>query len=109
MPKFMRYKGQQLLENVGSAGQKLLQESEVTIVGVGALGTNVLEILARAGVGKIKIIDRDIVEITNLQRQALFNEDDVLKPKATVAKEKINLINSEIEVSSQVIDLDYDN
>ena len=105
----MRYSRQEILENIGQEGQRLLRNSTITIVGIGALGTIVLDILARAGIGKIKIIDRDIIELNNLQRQTLFNEEDLAKPKALVAKEKINIINSDIEVQAHVVDLDYDN
>lgn len=105
----MRYSRQEVLENLGKERQQLLLESKISIVGVGALGTTLLEILARAGVGRIKLIDRDIVEMVNLQRQSLFSEDDILKPKAVVAKEKINAINSDVEVEQHVEDLDYDN
>ncbi len=105
----MRYRRQEVLDVIGTKNQELLKNSSVTIVGIGALGTVALDLLARAGVGKIKIIDRDIIELNNLQRQTLFNEEDLGKPKASVAKEKINIINSEIEVEAHIADLDYDN
>lgn len=103
----MRYNRQEIL--IGNSNQEILKNSQVTIVGIGALGTIVLDILARAGIGKIKIIDRDIIELNNLQRQILFNEEDLAKSKALVAKEKINIINSEIEIEAYVADLDFDN
>jgi len=105
----MRYNRQEALDIIGKNNQLLLKQSSVAIVGVGAIGTVVLDILSRAGIGKIKIIDRDIIELNNLQRQTLFNEEDLGKPKALVAKEKTNLINSEIEIEANVLDLDYDN
>lgn len=105
----MRYNRQEILNEIGLERQELLKDSTVTIVGIGALGTIVLDILSRAGVGKIKIIDRDIIELNNLQRQTLFTEEDLYKPKAVVAKEKINIINSEVQVEARVTDIDYDN
>lgn len=105
----MRYIRQVQFSKMGKDNQEKLSRSVVVIVGIGALGTTLLDILARAGIGKIKIIDRDIVELNNLQRQTLFNEEDLGKPKVTVAKEKISQINSEITVEEHLIDLDYDN
>ncbi len=105
----MRYARQEILKEIGSNKQEKLLNSNVTIVGIGALGTNALDLLARAGVGRIKIIDRDIVEINNLQRQTLFNEEDLGKPKVNAAKEKISQINSEIDIEAHLIDLDHDN
>ena len=94
----MRYIRQEIYPKIGKENQEKLKSSKVSIVGIGALGTTVLDILARAGIGKIKIIDNDIVELNNLQRQTLFNEKDINKLKVEVAKEKIKLINSEIEI-----------
>ena len=105
----MRYNRQEILKNIGEKGQVKLTEASVVILGVGALGTVVLDILARAGIGKIKLIDRDVIELNNLQRQTLFTEEDLGKPKAIVAKEKINLVNSEVEILAHVLDLDYEN
>ena len=94
---------------IGKNAQRKLENSKVSIVGIGATGTAVLEILARAGIGSIKIIDRDVVELGNLHRQNLFTEEDINKPKAMAAKERIIQINSEINVESFVTDLDFDN
>jgi len=105
----MRYARQEIFQKIGKENQKKLAQASVTIVGIGALGTTVLDMLARAGVGNIKIIDRDIIELNNLQRQTLFTEEDVNKPKVTIAKEKIAKINSEIKIEAHLIDLDYDN
>ena len=93
-----RYSRQVILQNIGEDGQKKLLSSSVAIVGCGALGTVAANNLARAGVGKISIIDRDFVELNNLQRQMLFDENDVGAPKAVAAAEKIGAINSEIKV-----------
>jgi molybdopterin/thiamine biosynthesis adenylyltransferase len=104
-----RYSRQVILENIGEDGQAKLLKSTVAIVGCGALGTIAANNLARAGVGKLIIIDRDFVELNNLQRQMLFDENDVGAPKAVAAAEKINAINSEIEVNPVIKDLNYTN
>ena len=104
-----RYSRQVILENIGEDGQAKLLKSSVAIVGCGALGTIAANNLARAGVGKLIIIDRDFVELNNLQRQMLFDENDVGTPKAVAAAEKINAINSEIEVNPVIKDLNYTN
>ena len=104
-----RYSRQEILQNIGEEGQKKLLESSVVIIGCGALGTVAANNLARAGVGKITIIDRDFVELNNLQRQMLFDEKDVGTPKAVAAAEKIIAINSEIEIYPVIKDLNYTN
>lgn len=104
-----RYSRQIILENIGKKGQEKLLNSSVAIVGCGALGTVAANNLARAGVGKIKIIDRDFVELNNLQRQMLFDENDVGSPKAVAAATKVHDINSEIEVVPVIKDLNYTN
>nr|WP_213809835.1 ThiF family adenylyltransferase [Jeotgalicoccus sp. WY2] len=82
-----RYSRQLLYSNIGERGQGLLGEKTAVIVGLGALGSLSSEMLARAGVGKLILIDRDYVELTNLQRQTLYNEEDaeLKKPKAVAA------------------------
>jgi adenylyltransferase/sulfurtransferase len=104
-----RYARQEILQNIGEEGQKKLLGSNVVIVGCGALGTVVANNLARAGVGKLSIIDRDFVELNNLQRQMLFDENDIGTPKALAASEKIASINSEIEVNPIIKDVNYTN
>ncbi len=103
----MKYSKQEIL--IGRDNQKKLESSRVSIVGIGATGTAVLEMLARLGVGNIKIIDRDIIELSNLHRQKLFTEEDINKPKVIVAKERILQINPEINITSSITDLDFDN
>ena len=83
--KNMRYSRQVIFEKIGSKGQEKLKEAKVTVIGMGALGTRTAELLARAGVGDLTLIDRDIVELSNLQSQALFIEEDVNKSKALAA------------------------
>ena len=104
-----RYSRQEILQNIGEEGQKKLLNSSVAIVGCGALGTVAANNLARAGIGKISIIDRDFVELNNLQRQMLFDENDVGAPKAVAAAEKIASINSDIEVNPIIKDVNYTN
>src|SRR3989344_4921983 len=105
----MRYERQETFSKIGKENQEKLLIASITIIGIGALGSAVLDMLARAGVGKIKIIDRDIVELNNLQRQSLFTEEDLGKPKVDAAKEKILKINSDIKIEEHLTDIDYDN
>lgn len=104
---FDRYHRQMLLPGLGEAGQRRLAQASVMIMGCGALGTVAADTLARAGVGHLVIVDRDFVETTNLQRQVLFDEDDVdnVMPKAQAAKRKLARINSTVEVTAVVDDL----
>ncbi len=104
-----RYSRQVILPQIGSDGQEKLSESRVVIIGCGALGSVVANTLARAGVGRIVIIDRDFVELNNLQRQVLFTETDVGRPKAIAACEQLERINSAIEVEPVVKDVNQTN
>jgi len=102
-----RYSRQVLFAPIGEAGQRALTSARVAIVGCGATGSAVAALLARAGVGTLRIIDRDYVEPSNLQRQLLFDEQDAAEslPKAIAAARKIAAFNSEIVVEPQVADL----
>jgi molybdopterin-synthase adenylyltransferase len=102
-----RYSRQVLFAGIGEAGQKKLSASHVTIVGCGATGSALALLLSRAGVGTIRIIDRDFVEPSNLQRQVLFDEADAAEslPKAIAAAQKIASFNSGIVVEPHVADL----
>src|SRR5439155_26030266 len=106
-----RYSRQILFPEIGKAGQEKLLNSRVLLVGCGALGAAQAEMLARAGVGNLRIVDRDFVEFTNLQRQTLFKESDAAErlPKAIAAKKRIGEINSEIEVESIIADVNNSN
>jgi molybdopterin/thiamine biosynthesis adenylyltransferase len=106
-----RYHRQMLLPGIGSDGQRRLLASTAVVLGCGALGTVVADRLARAGVGRLVVIDRDFIEMTNLQRQVLFDEQDVADaiPKAEAAKRKIRRINSQIEVTAVVDDVNHKN
>jgi molybdopterin/thiamine biosynthesis adenylyltransferase len=110
-PDLARYHRQMLLPGFGEKGQCKLLESTALIMGCGALGSVAADMLARAGVGHLKIVDRDFIEITNLQRQVLFDEQDVADaiPKAEAAKRKIARSNSQVEVTPIVDDLNHSN
>jgi molybdopterin/thiamine biosynthesis adenylyltransferase len=102
-----RYSRQILFEGIGSAGQARIIASRVAIVGCGALGSMQASLLVRAGVGHLRIIDRDFVEESNLQRQILFDEEDVrsIMPKAFAAEKKLSAVNSLVKVEGIVEDL----
>jgi molybdopterin-synthase adenylyltransferase len=106
-----RYSRQILFRGVGGEGQKRLAMARVALVGCGATGSAVASLLARSGVGTIRIIDRDYVEPSNLPRQTLFDEADAREslPKAIAAGRRIAAFNSQIVVEPQVADLTPDN
>jgi molybdopterin-synthase adenylyltransferase len=106
-----RYSRQVLFNEIGPAGQTKLTASRVVLIGCGALGSSHAEMLARAGIGKLKIVDRDFVEFSNLQRQTLFSESDAKErlPKAIAARSRIGAINSGIEVEAIVADVNNSN
>ena len=104
-----RYSRQILFNEIGENGQALLAKSKVAVLGVGALGTVISELLCRAGVGTLMLIDRDCVELSNLQRQVLFEEKDVGNVKAETAKQKLLNINSGINVEAFVVDITHKN
>jgi molybdopterin-synthase adenylyltransferase len=106
-----RYSRQILFSSIGEAGQKKLQKGKAAVIGCGGLGSNITNNLARAGVGFIRIIDKDIVELSNLQRQLLFDEKDVDKKvqKAIAAKHKLNLVNSDIVIEAIVDEVNINN
>lgn len=93
-----RYQRHFTLPDFGVEGQLKLKKARVLVVGAGGLGSPVLLYLAAAGIGQIGIIDGDVLEVSNLQRQILFNTDDIGKPKALVAKEKVKALNPHINV-----------
>ncbi len=102
-----RYSRQVLFRPIGAEGQKRLAAAAVVIVGCGATGSNVASLLARAGVGRLRLIDRDYVEASNLQRQMLFDEADAAEslPKAAAAARKIAAFNAGIQVEPRIADL----
>ncbi|MBX5449270.1 ThiF family adenylyltransferase [Thermogemmatispora sp.] len=107
MVAFERYSRQILFAPIGRQGQERLQTASVGIVGCGALGTMLANHLCRAGIGHLIIVDRDYVELSNLQRQILFDEKDVEAhlPKAIAAARKLEQINSEVQIEPLVQDL----
>jgi adenylyltransferase/sulfurtransferase len=106
-----RYSRQILFSAIGKDGQEKLLNSRVLLVGAGALGASHAEMLARAGVGRLRIVDRDFVEFTNLQRQTLYSESDAEQrlPKALAAKNRLAEINSETQVEAIVADVNHSN
>lgn len=106
-----RYSRQVLFPGIGEAGQAKLRAARVVVVGCGATGSAVVSLLARAGVGTLRIIDRDFVEPSNLQRQNLFDEQDATDslPKAVAAERHISRFNSDVNVDAKVADLTPDN
>lgn len=111
MPDFSRYVRQMRYPPFGEEGQRKLAESRALICGCGALGSMLANTLVRAGVGHVRIVDRDFLETSNLQRQVLFDEGDVARqlPKAIAAAEKLRRINSEVEIEPVVADVDHAN
>ncbi len=101
-----RYHRQTLLPQIGDAGQQRLAESHVLIVGCGALGSVQADLLARAGVGSLLLVDRDFVETVNLQRQVLYDEADARErlPKAIAAKKRLARVNSGVAIEAVVDD-----
>ena len=106
-----RYARQMRFAPIGAEGQRKLLASRALVVGCGALGSVIANTLARAGVGKLRIVDRDFLELNNLQRQVLYDEDDVAAglPKAIAAKNRLEKINSTIEIDAVVADVDHTN
>ena len=106
-----RYSRQMRFFGIGEEGQKRLLQSHVTLCGCGALGTVLANALVRAGVGHLRLVDRDFIETNNLQRQVLFDEHDVAEnlPKAEAAARKLGAINSSVFVETVVTDIDRTN
>jgi adenylyltransferase/sulfurtransferase len=110
-PALDRYSRQVLFPGIGPEGQARLLASRVTLCGCGALGTVLASTLARAGVGYLRLVDRDFIETNNLQRQVLFDEQDIADnlPKAEAAARKLRRVNSTIEIEPIVTDIDASN
>jgi molybdopterin-synthase adenylyltransferase len=109
--QYEKYSRQILFRGIGEAGQEKLLGASAVIVGCGALGTVVANLLVRAGLGRLRIIDRDFVEASNLQRQTLFEEADTRDalPKAVAAERRLRAINSDVQVEGVVADLTPEN
>ncbi|MCA8968785.1 MAG: ThiF family adenylyltransferase [Planctomycetes bacterium] len=108
MSRASRYDRQIRVASFGTEGQDRLLASRVAIIGVGALGSRVAEDLARSGVGYIRLVDRDFVELGNLHRQHLYDEHDAEReePKVLAAAARLSTINSDIEIDARLADLD---
>ena len=106
-----RYARQALFRPLGDDGQRRLQQGTALVCGCGALGSVIANTLVRAGVGRVRLVDRDFLELNNLQRQVLYDEADVAAglPKAIAAQRKLKQINSEVEIEAIVADVDYRN
>ena len=106
-----RYGRQILFAGIGREGQDRLLNSRAAIIGCGALGSSQAEALARAGVGKLRLVDRDFVEFSNLQRQTMFTESDALErlPKVIAGAKHIRQINSSVLVESEIADVNHSN
>jgi adenylyltransferase/sulfurtransferase len=106
-----KYTRQIIFSGIQEEGQKKIINSKILIVGCGALGGSVANTLTRAGVGSIRVVDRDFIEENNLQRQILFDEDDLKDhlPKAIAVQRKLTKINSQVEIQAEVADVNYTN
>lgn len=106
-----RYIRQTRYPPLGEDGQRRISQSTALVCGLGALGSVLANTLARAGVGRLRIVDRDFLELNNLQRQVLYDEEDVAAglPKAIAAQRKLHKINSQIEIEAHVTDVDHNN
>lgn len=104
-----RYSRQTCLAEIGKEGQDKIEQSVVAVVGLGAVGTVAAELLTRAGIGKLILVDRDIVEESNLQRQTLYEEKDVGRSKVVAAKERLEKINSKVHLEIHAIHLNAEN
>jgi molybdopterin-synthase adenylyltransferase len=106
-----RYSRQIRFNPIGEAGQQRLGASRILLIGLGALGTVAADQIVRAGIGFLKLVDRDFVELSNLQRQSLFDENDVAGnlPKAVAAEAKLRRINSSVQIEAKVDDINPSN
>lgn len=105
---FSRYSRQVVFEKINAVGQEKISSARVAIIGVGAIGSTAAQLLARAGIGKFLLVDRDIVEENNLQRQ-FFTEADIGVPKAVAAAKLLRDTNSSTKIESKILDLDPSN
>lgn len=105
----IRYQKQTALEEISELGQEKLAAARVLVIGAGGLGSPVLYYLAAAGIGTIGIVDRDRVEMSNLNRQILFTEGDIGSPKAGAAAGRISSLNSSIQIRQHPVNIDHAN
>src|SRR5690606_34997943 len=111
IPEEERYSRQIRFAPIGREGQRKLREAAVLIVGAGALGASLAQHMVRAGVGTVRLVDRDYVEPSNLQRQVLFDEEDarLALPKAAAAAAKLRRINGDLSIEAHVADVNASN
>ncbi|MBI3865819.1 MAG: ThiF family adenylyltransferase [Planctomycetia bacterium] len=111
MPSDERYSRQILFQGIGAEGQARIRAGRVLLCGCGALGSAIADSLVRAGVGFLRLVDRDFVELSNLQRQVLYDEQDIAEqlPKAIAASRKLAKINSGVTLEPLVADIDHTN
>ena len=110
-PDLARYQRQTIFPPLGQAGQHALLDATVVLVGCGATGTALANLLVRMGVGRVRIIDRDFIELNNLPRQTLFDEDDIAAnlPKAEAAARKLRKVNRDVAIEAVVTDVNPGN
>ena len=101
-----KFSRQIILKNIGVLGQKKILNSKVLIIGMGGLGCPAADFLARSGIGKLGIVDHDIIGLSNIHRQSLYNEKDLNKSKVKVAKKKLNEVNSKTKINTFNFKLD---
>ena len=101
-----KFSRQIILKNIGVLGQKKILNSKVLIIGMGGLGCPAADFLARSGIGKLGIVDHDIIGLSNIHRQSLYNEKDLNKSKVKVAKKKLNEVNSKKKINTFNFKLD---
>ena len=104
-----RYQRHILLREIGGAGQQKLKAARVLIIGMGGLGHPVAQYLAAAGIGTLGLVDNDVVTASNLQRQILFTEADIGKPKTAIAAARLSAMNPHVTISEHALRLDDDN
>ena len=101
-----KFSRQIILKNIGAIGQKKILNSRVLIIGMGGLGCPVAEFLTRSGIGSLGIVDHDLVNLSNIHRQTLYDEKDLGKFKVKIAKKKLNNINSKTKIETYNFKLD---
>jgi len=104
-----RYSRQIVLKNIGTLGQKKIIQSKVLIIGMGGLGCPVAEFLTRAGVGSLGIVDYDNIDLSNIHRQSLYDNNDINKSKVSIAKKKLKKINSKVKIVCHKVKLNENN
>ena len=104
-----RYSRQIVLKEVGEKGQKMIGSGRIVIIGLGGLGSVTADALVRAGVGHVTLIDRDLVELSNLQRQTIYTENDIGKAKAEVMFNALGKVNSHVKLEYMVADVNVNN